>query len=130
MLIYGMDADGAFSCSPSWDEGMTLSAGEAFFTQTSVIGDEETLTFAVPKRHGGSMTTAAGRMTKRLQDAAGGEDEVTVMALQDSDSDRISYCFGVDGAKFMAMNDSQPQIAACADDGVRMAHLCKAPKQT
>ena len=76
------------------------------------------------------MTTAAGRMTKRLQDAAGGEDEVTVMALQDSDSDRISYCFGVDGAKFMAMNDSQPQIAACADDGVRMAHLCKAPKQT
>lgn len=150
--IYTMKPDGSYVTKQSWvsptpssTDKNTLSPGEAFFTQTATINKEEHLHFA-QLLYTSSTSTNTGNTRNALNISlssadATGEDAYRnvgvshaagVVSLQpvDNTSDEYAslvYSINRDGAKFMSMNPSIPDIAVCGAGGEMMSLVGAAP---
>lgn len=151
-VIYTMEPDGSYVTKQSWVSpttppkyNNTLSPGEAFFTQTATINKEEHLHFA-QLLYTSSASTNTGNTRNVLNISlssadATGEDAYRsvgvshaagVVSLQpvDNTSDEYAslvYSINRDGAKFMSMNPSIPDIAICGAGGEMMSLSGAAP---
>lgn len=145
-MVYTMKADGSYDMAKqSWYADNTLSPGEAFFTQTATINKEEHLHFA-QLFYTSSASTNTGNTRNALNISlssadATGEDAYRsvgvshaagVVSLQpvDNTSDEYAslvYSINRDGAKFMSMNPSIPDIAVCGAGGEMMSLVGAAP---
>lgn len=151
-VIYTMEPDGSYVTKQSWVSqttppkyNNTLSPGEAFFTQTATINKEEHLHFA-QLLYTSSASTNTGNTRNVLNISlssadATGEDAYRsvgvshaagVVSLQpvDNTSDEYAslvYSINRDGAKFMSMNPSIPDIAVCGAGGEMMSLSGAAP---
>lgn len=144
-VIYTMEPDGSYVTKQSWYADNTLSPGEAFFTQTATINKEEHLHFA-QLFYTSSASTNTGNTRNALNISlssadATGEDAYRsvgvshaagVVSLQpvDNTSDEYAslvYSINRDGAKFMSMNPSIPDIAVCGAGGEMMSLVGAAP---
>lgn len=151
-IIYTMEPDGSYVTKQSWVSpttppkyNNTLSPGEAFFTQTATINKEEHLHFA-QLLYTSSASTNTGNTRNVLNISlssadATGEDAYRsvgvshaagVVSLQpvDNTSDEYAslvYSINRDGAKFMSMNPSIPDIAVCGAGGEMMSLSGAAP---
>lgn len=154
-IIYTMDPDGNYVTKQSWvspttssTDKNTLSPGEAFFTQTATINKEEQLHFA-QLFYTSSATPNTGNTRNALNISLSsadvtGEDAYRsvgvshaagVVSLQpvDNTSDEYAslvYSINRDGAKFMSMNPSIPDIAVCGAGGEMMSLVGAAPVET
>lgn len=146
-VIYTMKPNGSYVTKQTWasSDGNTLSPGEAFFTQTATINTEEHLHFA-QLFYTSSASTNTGNTRNSLNISlssadATGEDAYRsvgvshaagVVSLQpvDNTSDEYAslvYSINRDGAKFMSMNPSIPDIAICGAGGEMMSLSGAAP---
>jgi predicted outer membrane repeat protein len=127
-VFYTVSNDGnTFSASQSWDaDGPTLDFGNAFFTQTAVIGDGSTekVTFALPPLPSKTPTLAA-KPYVALSDDSGFTDDVEVKA--DEDSKQLAFNIGSDGVKWQSFNDSVPQVYLLDNSGVALSLAGQAP---
>ncbi|MCI6559246.1 MAG: hypothetical protein MSA37_06480, partial [Prevotella sp.] len=146
-IIYTMKPNGSYVTKQSWasSDNNTLSPGEAFFTQTATINDKEHLHFAqLFYTSSASINTASTRYALNISLSsadATGEDAYRsvgvshaagVVSLQpvDNTSDEYAslvYSINRDGAKFMSMNPSIPDIAVCGAGGEMMSLSGAAP---
>lgn len=123
-VIYTMNDGGNYSSLQSWGDGSTLSPCNAFFTQTSVLGPEENLRFAVPA----FTETAAPALQRPVLNVYGagyGQDEVVIMPSPDEGG--LDYVYGNDAVKMSALNDTLPQISVEGASGVGLSLLSHAP---
>ena len=123
-VIYTMNDEGNYSSLQSWGDGSTLSPCNAFFTQTSVLGPEENLRFAVPA----FTETAAPALQRPVLNVYGagyGQDEVVIMPSPDEGG--LDYVYGNDAVKMSALNDTLPQISVEGASGVGLSLLSHAP---
>lgn len=123
-VIYTMNDGGNYSSLQSWGDGSTLSPCNAFFTQTSVLGPEENLRFAVPA----FTETAAPALRRPVLNVYGagyGQDEVAIMPSPDEGG--LDYVYGNDAVKMSALNDTLPQISVEGASGVGLSLLSHAP---
>lgn len=126
-VFYSVTDDGnTFSTSQSWTVGSTLDFGNAFFTQTAVIGDgkTETVTFALPPLPSKTPKLAAKPFVT-LSDDSGFTDDVEVKA--DEDSKQLAFNIGSDGVKWQSFNDSVPQVYLLDNSGVALSLAGQAP---
>lgn len=147
-VVYTMNPNGSYVTKQSWYADNTLSPGEAFFTQTATINKEEHLHFA-QLFYTSSASTNTGNTRNALNISlssadATGEDAYRsvgvshaagVVSLQpvDNTSDEYAslvYSINRDGAKFMSMNPSIPDIAICGAGGEMMSLVGAAPVET
>ena len=123
-VIYTMNDEGNYSSLQSWGDGSILSPCNAFFTQTSVLGPEENLRFAVP-----AFTETAAPVLRRpvlnVYGAGYGQDEVVIMPSPDEGG--LDYVYGNDAVKMSALNDTLPQISVEGASGVGLSLLSHAP---
>lgn len=145
-MVYTMKADGSYDMAKqSWYADNTLSPGEAFFTQTATINKEEHLHFA-QLLYTSSASTNTGNTRNVLNISlssadATGEDAyrsvgvppaagaVCLQPVDNTSDDNTSmvYTINRDGAKFMSMNPSIPDIAVCGAGGEMMSLSGAAP---
>lgn len=126
-VFYKVLADGnSFATSQSWTYGSTLDFGNAFFTQTAVIGNGKTekVTFALPPLPSKTLTLAAKPFVA-LSDDSGFTDDVEVKA--DEDSKQLAFNIGSDGVKWQSFNDSVPQVYLLDGSGVALSLAGQAP---
>ena len=127
-VFYTVTEDGnKFTTSQSWTaDGPTLDFGNAFFTQTAVIGDGKTekVTFALPPLPSTPPTLAA-KPYVALSDDSGFTDDVEVKA--DEDSKQLAFNIGSDGVKWQSFNDSVPQVYLLDNSGVALSLAGQAP---
>lgn len=150
-VMYTMSGEGRYITEYSWKLNAnvpSVSPCHAFFTQTAVIGDgkTETLHFSKPCYDSSLSEEMPSRMPSLAISGEGyGKDEVIICPdgyldaayegnsrMADSESHDISvgsldYCFGADGVKFAALNDTLPQIYVSGTDGVGLSLLSHAP---
>ena len=144
-VVYTMNPNGSYVTKQSWYADNTLSPGEAFFTQTATINDKEHLHFAqLFYTSSASTNTASTRSALNISLSSAdvtGEDAYRsvgvshaagVVSLQpvDNNSDEYAslvYSINRDGAKFMSMNPSIPDIAVCGAGGEMMSLVGAAP---
>lgn len=145
-VLYTMNDEGKYETEYSWKWDETASAilspGDAFFTQTAVIGDGKTENLRFSKLYyaDNASGTVAYRMPALAMSAEGyGTDEVIILPYGDESADEtgsgraangLDYRFGVDGVKFASLNDTLPQISVCGTDGVGLSLLSHAPVGT
>ena len=125
-VFYTVSANGNnFSTSKSWDAASTLDFGNAFFTQTAVIGDgnTENVTFALPLPS--KTPDPAAKPFVALSDDSGFTDDVEVKA--DEDSKQLAFNIGSDGVKWQSFNDSVPQVYLLDGSGVALSLAGQAP---
>ena len=136
-MIYTLTADtqnaGDFNSGSSVDaEGM--SPGAAFFTQTAVkSGETEKLVFQLPMYTGSEPAVVAVRKQALvLTDEAGHTDEVELIPATDGTAGSMTYTYGRDAVKWMAMNDALPQTYAlnATVSGTRFSIMGDAPVAT
>lgn len=146
-VIYTMKPNGSYVTKQTWasSDGNTLSPGEAFFTQTATINTEEHLHFA-QLFYTSSASTNTGNTRNALNISlssadATGEDAyrsvgvppaagaVCLQPVDNTSDDNTSmvYTINRDGAKFMSMNPSIPDIAVCGAGGEMMSLSGAAP---
>ena len=145
-VFYTVSADGnTFSTSQSWDaDGSTLDFGNAFFTQTAVIGDGSTekMTFALPPLPSKTPTLAA-KPYVAIADEEGQSDAVEVRAVKSIDTietidaidsiettrskSSLAFSLGSDGVKWQSFNDSVPQVYLLDNSGVALSLAGQAP---
>ena len=146
-VIYTMDPNGSYVTKQSWaySADNTLSPGEAFFTQTATINDVEKLRFAQlfytsSTEPNPANTRSALNISLSSADATG-EDAyrsvgvppaagaVCLQPVDNTSDDNTSmvYTINRDGAKFMSMNPSIPDIAVCGAGGEMMSLSGAAP---
>lgn len=127
-VFYTVSADGNnFSASQSWKgDDPTLDFGNAFFTQTAVIGDgsTENVTFALPPLPSKTPDPAAKPFVA-LSDDSGFTDDMEVKA--DEDSKQLAFNIGSDGVKWQSFNDSVPQVYLLDNSGVALSLAGQAP---
>lgn len=129
---------GQFYTAQSWAAGATLSLSNAFFTQTAVIGPEETVTFKLPVYSGTTVAPARQQVgiaaldddddaTRADNDSFFSFDDVVdVYPQADAPSD-MTYSLGSDGLKWMAFDPQLPQLYVTTAQGTRLALASKAP---
>lgn len=140
-VFYSVTADGnKFTTSQSWTaDGPTLDFGNAFFTQTAVIGDDSTekVTFALPQLLSKTPTLAA-KPYVAIADEEGQSDNVEVRAVKSIDSieaiektmgskSSLAFSLGSDGVKWQSFNDSVPQVYLLDNSGVALSLAGQAP---
>ncbi len=127
-IVYKYDnAKGAYDTPlESWKYSTAVSLGDAMFTQTAVLGDEEQLRFPLPDLSAGLAEREIPEAVVLTVEGKGGADEFIV--YPDENSERsMDFRLGTDGLKLMAENDSVPQIYASADAGTRFSLLSDWP---
>lgn len=144
-VFYTVTEDGnKFTTSQSWTDGSTLDFGNAFFTQTAVIGDGNTekVTFALPPLPSKTPTLAAKPFVA-IADETGRSDEVEVRAIKSIDTIEtidaidsmntigpkfsLAFSLGSDGVKWQSFNDSVPQVYLLDNSGVALSLAGQAP---
>jgi hypothetical protein len=120
---------GQFYTSRSWDEGVGLSPGQGFFTQTAVIGDEETLTFRQPL-YSGSEPAAAARMMVAVTTVDTKAKDVVQVIPQEGATAAMPYQIGSDGVKWFAFNPQLPQLFVLNADKTALSLVSAAPVDT
>ncbi|WP_223929668.1 right-handed parallel beta-helix repeat-containing protein [Prevotella lacticifex] len=123
-VLYTVSADGNnFNTQQSWTDGSTLDFGSAFFTQTAIIGDKETVTFAIPVASDNFVAPAKPFVA--LSDEDGRTDNVEVDV--DDEAKGLAFNIGSDGVKWQSFNDSVPQVYLLDGNGVALSLAGKAP---
>jgi hypothetical protein len=123
-VLYTVSADGNnFNTQQSWTDGSTLDYGSAFFTQTAIIGDKETVTFAIPVASDNFVAPAKPFVS--LSDEDGRTDNVEVDV--DDEAKGLAFNIGSDGVKWQSFNDSVPQVYLLDGSGVALSLAGKAP---
>ena len=123
-VLYTVSADGNnFNTQQSWTDGSTLDFGSAFFTQTAIIGDKETVTFAIPVASDNFVAPAKPFVA--LSDEDGRTDNVEVDV--DDEAKDLAFNIGSDGVKWQSFNDSVPQVYLLDGNGVALSLAGKAP---
>ena len=141
-VFYKVSADGnSFATSQSWTDGSTLDFGNAFFTQTAVIGDGSTekVTFALPPLPSKTPDPAA-KPYVAIADEEGQSDAVEVRAIKSIDTIEtidaieaivpkasLAFNIGSDGVKWQSFNDSVPQVYLLDNSGVALSLAGQAP---
>ena len=144
-VFYTVSADGKkFATSQSWTDGSTLDFGNAFFTQTAVIGDGKTekVTFALPPLPSKTPDPAA-KPYVAIADEEGQSDAVEVRAIKSIDTIEtidaidsietigskasLAFSLGSDGVKWQSFNDSVPQVYLLDNSGVALSLVGQAP---
>ena len=145
-VIHTMDPNGSYVTKQSWaSSDNTLSPGEAFFTQTATLNDTVNLHFAqLQYTSSASTNTANTRSAVTISlapanatgaDASGSvgvppaAGAVCLQPVDNTSDDNTSmvYTINRDGAKFMSMNPSIPDIAVCGAGGEMMSLSGAAP---
>ena len=118
---------GQFYTAQSWANGATLALGKAFFTQTAVIGDTETLYFKQPVYDG----TAEAPVKESLM-LFDEEEQADAVELhpQDGADAAMSYRMGSDGVKWFSLNDEANQLYVVNGDGTPLSLVSAAPVDT
>ena len=125
-IVYTMDKDGKYASAQSWETDNTLKLTNAFFTQTAVADKIENVVFKQPV-----YTAPSGAKMHQMvavSDEAGGTDCVEVRPSEEV-SAAMTYQYGVDGLKMMALNDTLPQVYVSGTSGVRMSLVNAAPTE-
>ena len=109
-MLYKMNGSGGYASLASWESTTSLSPGEAFFTQTAIIGSEETLTFKQP--YYTETTTAAVKGDQLTIDFWNEDGETDAVALKPTEdaNDAMAYTLNVDAVKWGALNPNLPQL--------------------
>ena len=155
-VVYTMKADGSYDVAKqSWTSASssssienTLSPGVAFFTQTATLNDTEKLHFAqlfydssaapnpANTRSAVTISLAPANATGAdasgsvgVSPAAGAVSLLPVESISDETSSLV-YTINRDGAKFMSMNPTVPDIAVCGVSGEMMSLVGAAPVET
>ena len=147
-VVYTMKADGSYDMAKqSWasSDDNTLSPGVAFFTQTATLNPTENLHFAQllftsSPEPNPATTRSAVTISLSSADATGEEayrsvgvppaaGAVCLQPVDNTSDDNTSmvYTINRDGAKFMSMNPSIPDIAVCGAGGEMMSLSGAAP---
>ena len=140
-VFYKVSADGnSFATSQSWTDASTLDFGNAFFTQTAVIGDGSTekVTFALPLPS--KTPDPAAKPYVAIADEDGQSDAVEVRAIKSIDTIEtidaieaivpkasLAFNIGSDGVKWQSFNDSVPQVYLLDNSGVALSLAGQAP---
>ena len=123
-VYYLMDnATGKYLTVQSWETNRSLSLGNAFFTQTATLGNEEFLKFKLPV-----FPTTKTIDTRALLCMAGesGTDEVQLTPNTKVDAMQ-TYQVNYDGVKMSALNKEVPQLYALGTQGNRLSLIGSAP---
>lgn len=147
-LFHKMYGDGTYVrdatlyTQQSWTADATMTLGDAYFTQTAILGATETLTFQQPVYTGTAPTLAARQRVaiSRKADAdtdADGEvdrtpvaDDVVAIYPRAGVDAALTYQPGSDGTKWFAFDERLPQIYAVTTDHTALSLLAAAPVQT
>ena len=149
-LFYKMNGDGtyiknaAIYTQQSWVDGSTMTLGDAYFTQTAIIGDEEQLTFALPEysvplparpfQRVAIRPSNDDETATRTSDTDGLPsflyDDVVTVCPQTGAETAISYHQGSDGVKWQAFDPSLSQIYIVSNQGLYMSLMSAAPVET
>ncbi len=140
-LFYGMNpTDGSLPKLPgqsytyrSWDDDAAMVLGDAFFTQTAIIGDHENLTFRLPTYVAPAPAPLRPRrlvaVSKGYEPQAAVADYVEIHPHTDADP-AMPYRLGTDGIKWFSFDDLHPQLYVVNDDETNLSLVSAAPEQT
>lgn len=143
-LFYSMNGDGSYAkalgqiyTARSWDDGATIHMGDGFFTQTAIIGDEETLTFKTPV-YGGSAPVAPARPLVALAspskdtsaDARPSYHDYIELHPKDGADTGMPYRLGSDGIKWFGFNEEEPQLYVVNGAGTPLSLVSATPIET
>ena len=130
-VIYNMDDDGSYITRQSWTDGCTLSPGDAFFTQTATVNADENLRFSLLLYTTPATPSPAKRKAVGVVLSAGEKSSPSAVLLPSEPSEGdLRYTVNRDGAKFMSMDATIPEIAVCGAAGVPMSLVGAAPVET
>lgn len=130
-VIYNMDDDGSYITRQSWTDGCTLSPGDAFFTQTATVNADENLRFSLLLYTTSATPSPAKRKAVGVVLSAGEKSSPSAVLLPSEPSEGdLRYTVNRDGAKFMSMDATIPEIAVCGAAGVPMSLVGAAPVET
>ena len=145
-IFYKMNSDGtyikdaALYTQQSWSDGARMTLGDAYFTQTAVIGNDETLTFRMPEYHGETPSSAARQhvgicklsstRATLVDDTPTLFDDVVGINPMTGGDATLPFHWGSDGLKWMSFDYTLPQIYVLAPSGVRMSLVSAAPVET
>lgn len=121
--------NGQFFTSRSWADGVSLHLGDGFFTQTAIIGDEETLTFHMPLFAGATSPAAPSRMLVGVSEGAALTDCVELCPSAGA-SAAMTYQLGSDGMKWFAFNPEATQLSVVNADQTPLSLVAQAPLDT
>ncbi len=135
-------AYGQFYTDRSWSDGVALTLGDGFFTQTAVMADSEELSFCRPQYAGA--TEAPVRAAEQLDidlwtgdataadtsaPAARWADRLTLVAADDADP-AMPYRVNADGIKWQPLGSGAPSLWVENADGTPFALAAHAPTAT
>ena len=140
-LFYTLNNNGGYDTNQSWTtygtdgtsittSAGTLAMGEAFFTQTATLEDEEELTFLRPT-YSDEITRTATRALLEVKNDAGADaivlnPETEVGSITRSDTP-VEYKQGSDGLKLRSLNHELPQVYVTTATGKRLSLLSSTP---
>lgn len=142
-LFYGMNgSDGSYIekteglvyTSRSWDSDVSLTLGEAVFTQTAIIGDTENLSFKRPEPDGLSpvaptrllVAVAEGPVSTDGRLTPHYADYIEVCPHENADPS-MPYCQGSDGVKWLGFNGQSTQLYLLSGDGAPLSLSSQTP---
>ena len=107
-LFYNIDKTGSYvAATQSWANGATLSPGDAYLTQTAIIGDEELLTFRQPYYYGSPAAPARPFVAMAPVADTAGDAPSDLLEVRPAEGDQatLAYHDGSDGAKWLAFDE-------------------------
>ena len=111
--------------------GCVLSPGDAFFTQTSTLNDEEPLRFSLPRYAAPVKPSPAKRgMVSLVLSKGDVSSSSAVFVPSETSAGDLTYTVNRAGAKFMSMNASMPEVAVCGAGSELMSLVGAAPVET
>ena len=137
-LFYSMNtADGSYKnaqgqiyTTRSWQAGAQMNLGEAFFTQTAIIGTKEQLTFKLPVYSGNPpVAEAPARRLVAVSDNSQHADYIELSPQPDAEA-QLAYRLGSDGVKWFALSDHLPALYMLTAEGTPLSLLSAAPVET
>ena len=122
-VFYTLEDDGNYETTQSWEDGSTLSFGNAFFTQTATLDATEKLQFKLPV-----YVQAQAIDTRALLSITSEEGSDAVQLNPDESVEAMTdYQLNYDGAKLQAINSALPQLYALGNRGSRLSLVGSAP---
>ncbi len=122
-VFHTLKDDGNYETTQSWENGSTLSLGNAFFTQTATLDATEQLQFKLPV-----YVQAQAIDTRALLSITSEEGSDAVQLNPDESMEAMTdYQLNYDGAKLQAINSALPQLYALGNRGSRLSLVGSAP---
>ena len=131
-VLYGMNAngsykaaDGSLSTVRSWDSGNTLSMGDAYFTQTAIIGTAEQVTFALPVY---SAVTPAAKPAVIISSENDSTADAVTLYPSENDVKSLAFTVGNDGIKWGNLwGNASTEAYLIDNNGVHLSLAGSAP---